>query len=47
MFINNKLVEIRKMLARIYTKKFNKPFPLAEGFFCENTLEGSKVLTAE
>ena len=28
MYINNKLVEIRKLLAKIYTKKFKKPFPL-------------------
>ena len=47
MYINNKLVQIRKLLGKIYTKKFNKPFPLQEGFFCENALEGSKVMTAE
>ena len=47
MYINNKLVEIRKWLGKIYTKKFKKPFPLQEGFFCENSLEGSKVMTAE
>ena len=47
MYINNKLVEIRKWLGKIYTKKFKKPFPLQEGFFCENALEGSKVMTAE
>ena len=47
MYINNKLVEIRRWLGKIYTKKFNKPFPLQEGFFCENSLEGSKVMTAE
>lgn len=46
MVINNKLVEIRKLISKIYTKKFNKPCPLQEGFFCENTLEGSKVMTA-
>ena len=47
MYMNNKLVQIRKLLSAIYTKKFNKPSPLKEGFFCENALEGSKVLTAE
>jgi len=47
MYINNMLVEIRKLLGKIYTKKFNKPYPIKEGFFCENTLEGSKVMTAE
>jgi len=24
------------LLAEIYVKKFKKPFPIAEGFFCEN-----------
>ena len=47
MFIFNKLAKIRKLLGEIYTKKYNKPFPLCEGFFCENALEASKVLTAE
>lgn len=47
MYINNKLVQIRKLLGNIYTKKFNKPYPINEGFFCENTLEGSKIMTSE
>lgn len=41
-----KLARIRSLLAEIYTKKFNKPFPVAEGFFCETTIHGSKVMTA-
>ena len=47
MFIFNKLAKIRKLLGELYTQRYNKPFPIQEGFFCENALEGSKVLTAE
>ena len=34
------------LLSEIYVKRFKKPFPVEEGFFCENSLEGSKVLDA-
>ena len=46
MFIFNKLAKIRRLLGELYTQRYNKPFPIAEGFFCENALEASKVLTA-
>ena len=46
-FIFDKLAKIRRLLGELYTQRYNKPFPLKEGFFCENALEGSKVLTKE
>jgi len=47
MFLLDKLSKIRRLLAEIYVKRNpKKPFPLPEGFFCENALEGSKVLNA-
>ena len=45
-FLLNKLKKIREMLAEIYEKKFHKDFPVKPGFFCEDTLEGSKVMNA-
>ena len=35
-FIMRKLQQIRAKLGEIYTKQFKKPFPIQEGFFCEN-----------
>ena len=46
MFILNKLAKILKLLGEIYYERFKKPFPINEGFFGENALEGSKVMTA-
>ena len=47
MFLLNKLAKIRKKLKTIYEERNpGKEFPVEEGFFCENTLEGSKVMTA-
>lgn len=45
-FMLNKLKKIKQLLAEIYVKRNNKPFPIEDGFFCENTLEGSKVMNA-
>ena len=46
LFILNKLAKIRQLIAEIYTKKYKKACPIQEGFFCENSLHGSMVLTA-
>jgi len=43
----NKLKKVKQLLAEIYVKRNpGKPFPIKDGFFCENSLEGSKVLNA-
>ncbi len=48
MFILNKLAVIRRRLAEIYRQRNpGKTFPVREGFFCEDTLQGSKVMTAD
>jgi len=46
MFMLDKLGKILRLLKEIYTDRFKKPFPISEGFFGENALEGSKVMTA-
>ena len=46
MFMLNKLGKILRLLGEIYTQRFKKPFPIDEGFFGENSLEGSKIMTA-
>ena len=47
MFLLNKLKKIRELLAQIYEERYQKPFPVGPGFFCEDALEGSKVMTKE
>lgn len=46
-FLMQKLSEIRKLLAIIYKKLYKKDFPVKEGFFCEDTFQGSKILNPE
>jgi len=46
LFLMRKLTTIRQKLATIYENHFKKSFPLPPGFFCENTIEASKSMTA-
>lgn len=47
MAITDRLTQIRDLLRQIYDKRHpNHDFPIPTGFFCEDTLTGSKILTA-
>ena len=47
MNVTDRLTKIRNLLRQIYEKRHPKhDFPIPTGFFCEDSLTGSKILTA-
>ena len=45
--ITRRLSEIRDLLRQIYEKRHPKQdFPIPNGFFCEDSMHGSKILTS-
>jgi len=46
-FMFDKLAEIRTLLRQLYEKRFPKhDFPIPAGFFCEDSMHGSKIMTS-